>query len=202
MTDLRNNIWEEEQDFPQPKHTPINSEADRVVQIVINAVNGSVDAFGKLYIAYVEKIYRYIFYHVMNKSMAEDITEDTFIKAWKAIGSCRGREKTFSSWLYRIAHNQMVDELRRNKRGLFVDIDTIEIIGSAERDLERRLEKQELLMVLDCLSPQQRQVITLKFIEDLKNDEISIITGKSQEAIRVLQMRALSKLRKELSKRY
>ena len=198
MDDFRNKGYQE--NINQPAFEPETSEKSKVEKLVVQAVNGNTDAFGELYIIFVEKIYRYIFYHVKSKTTAEDITGEVFLKAWRAISSCRGKENTFSSWLYRIAHNQMIDEIRKRQRRPFLELENIENISDSESSVEGYLEQQELLEVVDCLPPNQRRLIILKFIEGMDNREIANILGKSEGALRVMQMRALSTLKKELSK--
>lgn len=198
MDEFRNKGQQENKN--QPAFEPETSEKLKVAKLVVQAVNGKTDAFGELYIIFVEKIYRYIFYHVKSKTTAEDITGEVFLKAWRAINSCRGKENTFSSWLYRIAHNQMVDEIRKRERRPSLELEHVENISDPKSSVEEHLEQQELLELIDCLPPNQRQVIILKFIEGMDNREIANIMGKSEGAIRVMQMRALATLKKELSK--
>ena len=132
--------------------------------------------------------------------IAEDITQEVFIKAWKAIGSCKGKEQTFSSWLYRIAHNQVVDQFRSAQKRPAVEItlDSLPESSDIEKETEIKLEWEQTLETISCLPEKQKQVIVLKFIEGMDNREIEKITGKSQNAIRVLQMRALNTLRQQL----
>ena len=169
-----------------------------VVRLVEKAASGNFEAFGKLYHIYVERIYRYVFYQVKDKMLAEDITADVFVKALKAINSCRGKESTFSAWLYRIAHNSIIDNFRRAKRTMTIEIETARNLSSPKQEAEINLDRQELLEVIADLPPNQRQVIILKFIEGMDNGEIGRIMGKSQVAIRILQMRALAALRERL----
>ena len=133
---------------------------------------------------------------------AEDITEEVFIKAWKAIDSCKGKEQTFSSWLYRIAHNQMVDKLRSTQKRQAVEVHTQSLPETAdiERETEARLEWEQTLEAISCLPKKQKQIVILKFVEGMDNREIERITGKSQNSIRALQMRALSTLCQRLHK--
>jgi len=198
MDDCRNKGHQE--NINHPVFKPETSEKSTVEKLVAQAVNGNTDAFGELYSLFVEKIYRYIFYHVKSKTTTEDITGEVFLKAWRAIGSCRGKENTFSPWLYRIAHNQLIDEIRKRQRHPSVELENAENISDSESSVEEYSKQQELLGVIDCLPPNYKQVIILKFIEGLDNREIANIMGKSEGAIRVLQMRALSTLKKELSK--
>ena len=170
-----------------------------VVRLIKRAAGGNFEAFGELYNIYLERIYRYVFYQVRDKMTAEDLTEEVFLKAWKSIDTCRGKEQTFSSWLYRIAHNHVIDNLRSQRKYLSADMEALAEVSSPELGEEGKLERQEMLEVISDLPQNQKQVIILKFIEGLDNREIGQITGKSQGAVRVLQMRALAALRQRLS---
>ena len=170
-----------------------------VVRLIKRAAGGNFEAFGELYNIYLERIYRYVFYQVRDKMTAEDLTEEVFLKAWKSIDTCRGKEQTFSSWLYRIAHNHVIDNLRSQRKYLSVDMEALAEVSSPELGEEGKLERQEMLEVISDLPQNQKQVIILKFIEGLDNREIGQVMGKSQGAVRVLQMRALATLRQRLS---
>lgn len=171
-----------------------------IIRLVEKAAGGNFEAFGELYGVYLDRIYRYVFYQINNKMAAEDITEEVFLKAWKAIGSCKGKEKTFSSWLYRIAHNQMVNTLRGANKVTSLDKENSVDITDPKQDVAVNMEYQELLETMAGLPTNQRQVLILKFIEGLNNREIGKITGKSEGAIRITQMRALALLKKKLGK--
>ena len=168
--------------------------------LVKRAVGGDSEAFGELYSTYLDKIYRYVFYQVKDKTAAEDITEEVFIKAWKAIKSCKGKEQTFLPWLFRIAHNHIIDTFRKKKRELSVEMETVADVFDQRLEVEAKLERQQLLKVIGRLTPNQRQVIILKFLEGLDNSQIGRVMHRSQGAIRVLQMRALATLRQTLEK--
>ena len=198
MSDFRNKGHQENKS--EPAFEPETNEKSKVEKLVVQTVNGDTDAFGDLYIIFVEKIYRYVFYHIKSKTDAEDITGEVFLKAWRAISSCRDKENTFSQWLYRIAHNQVVDEIRKRQRRPSLELDDVETISDSESSVEGYSEQQELLKVIDRLPSNQRRVIILKFIEGMDNREIAKIMGKSEGALRVMQMRALAALRKELGK--
>ena len=171
-----------------------------IEELVIQAIIGDTQAFGELYTNYVTKIYRYVYYHIHNKERAEDITQEVFLKAWKAIGSCRGKEKTFSSWLYRIAHNLIIDKLRKSQKQSTREAELPEDIRDTADRMEISLEQRDLLTVIELLPPNQKQVIIMKFIEGMDNREIAETIGKSTGAVRILQMRALDTLRKALDK--
>jgi RNA polymerase sigma-70 factor (ECF subfamily) len=169
-----------------------------IVRLVEEAAGGNFDAFGELYNIYLDQIYRYVFYQVNDKMTAEDITEEVFVKAWKAIRSCKGKEKTFLSWLYRIAHNHLITTLRSRKKFTSIEKYNLVEIIDPQIEFEAETEYKELLKKISCLPKNQRQVIILKFIEGLDNREIGKVIGKSEGAIRVSQMRALATLRQKL----
>jgi len=196
MKDKRNNSAGEK---AHATDKPLPSEQDKAIRLVKRAIGGDFAAFGNLYGIYLDRIYRYVFYQVKDKMTAEDITEEVFLKAWKAINSCKGKEQTFSSWLYRIAHNRVIDIFRSQRKERTVEMETVAELNQPAVEIETELDHQEILNNLTDLPPNQRQVIILKFIEGLDNQEIGRIIGKSQGAIRVLQTRALAKLREKLN---
>lgn len=170
-----------------------------LIMLVEEAASGNFEAFGELYSFYLDRIYRYVFYQVNDRMTAEDITEEVFLKAWKAIGTCKGKEKTFLSWLYRIAHNHLINTLRSMTRLISIEKDNIIELTDPKQEIEANLDYQALLETITCLPQNQKQVIILKFIEGMDNREISKIMRKNEGAIRVLQMRALSKLKERFN---
>ena len=169
-----------------------------VSRLVDEATGGDIEAFGNLYSIYLDRIYRYVFYQVKSKMTAEDLTEEIFLKAWEAIGRYRQRKLAFSAWLYRIAHNHVIDYFRTRRQHLVLDEATLATTGNLEKEAEEKQMQQELAKAISYLPPQQRQIIILKFIEDLDNREIAQIMRKREGAVRVMQMRALSALRQKL----
>jgi len=198
MTDFRNK--DREQNRVQSATDTVTPDQLTILRLVERAAEGDFETYGELYSIYLDRIYRYVFHQVKDKMTAEDITEEVFIKAWKAIDSCRGKEQTFLPWLYRIAHNQVIDNLRSRRKHLHIEIETVDTVGGPQLEAAGDLEQQELLGMIAYLPQNQRQVIILKFIEGLDNREVADTMGKSQGAIRVLQMRALAKLRKDLAR--
>jgi len=190
LKDIRSNNNEENKDQARDK-----PEITRLVEL---AAAGNFEAFGKLYHIYAEKIYRYVYYQVKDKMTAEDITADVFLKALEAIKSCKGKEATFSSWLYRIAHNRTMDNFRSMKRKPIVDTEAVTNLADPKQEVEKKVERQELLEVIAELPQNQSQVVILKFIGGLDNREIGRTMGKSEGAVRILQMRALAMLRDKL----
>ena len=153
-------------------------------------------AFAELYNAYVEKIYKYIFYKVGNAVEAEDLCEQVFLKAWEAIGRYTWCGYPFSSWLYRLAHNLVVDHYRTRRES--VPLHEVLTTSSEPEDpqdsLLQTLDAAELSDAISQLTDDQRQVISLKFIEGYENAEIAQMLNKKEGAIRALPYRALRSL--------
>jgi len=154
------------------------------------------DAFAELYHAYVEKIYKYIYYKVGNPCEAEDLCDQVFLKAWEAIGRYTWYGYPFSSWLYRLAHNLVVDHYRTRREILPLDDALLirEEPVDPEAALASSVASSELRQAIQQLTREQRQVICLKFISGYANSEIAATMGKKEGAIRALQYRALRSL--------
>lgn len=179
----------------------VNADSEQhILELVDKSARGDSKAFGRIYDLFIDRIYRYVFYHVKDKMVAEDITQQVFIRAWESIGSFEWKGKQFSSWLYAIAHNHTVDYYRSCQREIKLKE---RIIADQETGTEHNEgqsdTREELQAALSCLSPDQREIIILKFIEGLDNRQISEIMTKNEVAIRVAQMRALNALRKNFT---
>ena len=169
-------------------------------ELVKKAKKGDAEAFGQLYLKYLSGIYRYFYFRIgQDRSTAEDLAQQVFFKAWKALPSYKQQGLAFSVWLYRIAHNLLVDSYRKRKEETRLsdfypsEEDTFgKVVVEEEHDILKR--------AVSILTDDQNQVILLKFVEDFGNREISAITGKREEAIRALQHRAIAKLREILEK--
>lgn len=169
--------------------------------LVRQAVNGDQAAFTQLYDGNFDRIYRYIYVRVRNQAEAEDLTQDVFIKALEAIGSYKWRDLPFSAWLFKIAHNRVIDYMRKvskEKRGSLDEACAV----SAEDPVhiaEQRAEVGELKAALSRLPEAQREVATLRFIAQLSIAEVAKTLGKSEGTVKALQFNATASLRKALS---
>jgi RNA polymerase sigma-70 factor (ECF subfamily) len=148
----------------------------------------------------VTPIFRFVYFRVGKWDDAEDLTQMTFLKAWNAMPRFEERGNPFSSLLYAIARNVIVDYWRKKREiSLEEHEETIHQIEDEKQnpslDAETKEAKQNILKAVDELSEGQQEIIMLKFIEGLSNKEIANITGKSGEAIRALQYRGLRVLR-------
>ena len=173
-------------------------DPSEVAQLVDRAAGGNFEAFGQLYGIYLDRIYRYAFHQVKDRMTAEDITEEVFVKAWKAIKSCKGKGRTFSAWIYRIAHNHIINTIRNTQKFTSIEMENVADISDPKLEVEMKLEQQELTEMIAGLPQNQRQVVVLKFIEGLDNRETGKIMRKSEGAVRILQMRALTTLRPKI----
>ncbi len=171
-------------------------------ELIIRARRGDTAAFGDLYERYLNTIYRYVLYRVSDVAEAEDLTETTFLKAWQALADYRVRDVPFNAWLYRIAHNVIVDQHRTRKDTLSLDqyIEIRDETASPEDCLGWHESVESLTLALQQLPPAYQQVLALRFISGLSHAETGRVLGRSEEAVRVLQHRALSALRTLLDK--
>jgi RNA polymerase sigma-70 factor (ECF subfamily) len=171
--------------------------------LVERAVAGAADAFGELYLLYMDAIYRYIYYRVGSADATEDLTEQVFLNAWEALPGYEQRGSPFTSWLYRIAHSVVVDHYRRRKPTVPMPApEEIDWESEEPAPLEQVIEAEDaaaLAAATAQLPEEQQQVIVLRFIEGLKHTEVARIIGKSEGACRVIQRRALVALNRLLS---
>lgn len=163
------------------------------------AKSGQKEAFGVIYNYYLPKIYRFVFLKVSNKTTAQDLTHEAFLNAWKNLKTYESRECPFSSWLYQIARNEVIDFYRTRKK-----IIPLEELQEAieEKSLKINQEKidtvlrlEQIKYLIKFLKPEQQDVLIMRFIEDLSSEEIAAAINKSPGAVRLIQHRALNSLK-------
>ena len=171
-------------------------------QLINKAINGDAKAFGKLYEEYIDAIYRYVYFRVGSEVEAEDLTDEVFVRAWEALPEFRpSASYSFSAWLYRIAHNLVVDSYRRRSPVTFSrdELDKNRTrLPSVEEEAQIRHEAANLVNAVQHLTDVEQDVIVLRFVEGLSHREVAQVIGKSESASRVIQHRALAALRKIL----
>ena len=185
---------------PATEKAPQISQA-LVQELVARAQQGDQDAYATLYNTYSKKIHSYLRYHLNNRAdVAEDLAADVFLKAMEKINSYQFNGVPFSAWLYRIAHNHLIDYLRAQPKKQGVSLD--ECIGvddpSAEKSLDATLTHQQLSGAFDGLTGEQRQVIVYRFLQDRSIADTARLMEKNEDAIKQLQVRALRNMRKVL----
>lgn len=155
-------------------------------------------ALTQLYEENFDRIYRYIVLKIGDRTEAEDMTQQVFLNALKSISSFKWKGMPFSSWLYRIAHNQVVDYLRKKGKRATVPLDESMKAGNDDpgHAAERKTEIEELAAATQKLTRLQQEVISLRFGGELSVAEVAKVMGKSEGAIKALQHSAIAALRK------
>jgi RNA polymerase sigma-70 factor, ECF subfamily len=173
-------------------------------QLVLQAQAGNSEAFGQLYDAYMERIYRFVYFRVEDQQTAEDITSQVFLKAWGNLDRFRFSRTPYLAWLYTIAHNAVIDHYRTRKVATALDdvqLSQPDHSEAVENEIDLTVEMQSVKSALQTLTDDQQKVLTLKFIEGMSNNEIARHLGKREGAIRALQMRGLQALAKQLEEK-
>ncbi len=177
---------------------------EREKELAIRASSHDPEAFAELYDLYVDKIYNYVYYKVGNTAEAEDLTAQVFTRAWEAIGSYQWQGHSFSPWLFRIAHNLVVDYHRARRPTVVLDaLETHPNLSNTDENrpeqvLQSMMTMERIREAIDQLTEEQQTVIILRFIEGYSTADIAEIMGKQRGAIRGLQFRGLAALRKIL----
>lgn len=162
-------------------------------------------AFGELYRLYVKRIYNYHYRHTSDQVEAEDLTSRTFHKALRNLHRYEDQKgASFQSWLFRIAHNLVVNWYRDNSRHPEVSMGALETLttdrGNPHKAIEKAEEHVRLLNLISDLSEDRKTLIFLKFVERMTNVEIGDVLGKTEGAIKALYYRTLSSLRETAAK--
>ncbi|OGO19934.1 MAG: hypothetical protein A2Z14_00660 [Chloroflexi bacterium RBG_16_48_8] len=170
--------------------------------LILASTEGDGKAFETLYVRYMQAIYRYIFFRVGDEIQAEDLTEEVFVRAWEALPKYQHRKHPFSSWLYRIAHNLIIDYYRKKKpipisNGLMRSHPNQ--AESLDYLVNRKQETQLLVDAIQQLSGLEQEIVLLRFVEGLSHKEIAAMVGRSQTSCRVILHRALKSLRSTLT---
>jgi RNA polymerase sigma-70 factor (ECF subfamily) len=167
--------------------------------LVGRAGGGDRQAFGELYDRHVTPVYRHIYCMVNDRQLAEDLTAQTFLQALQAIGRYEERGIPFRVWLLRIAKNLTINHCRLERNHNSSRNHGSERASlSPEQFCEAKLREEEVWRAVRSLGRDQRQVIILRFVDGLSYPEVAQVLGKSIGAVRVVQYRALSALRRAL----
>lgn len=176
-------------------------------ELIKRAQKGDGEAFGGLYDHYSQAIFRFIAIRVTEREEAEDILHEVFLSAWQKLPNYVAKGFPFSSWLYRIARNRVIDYYRTKKAHVRIDDplsdlrdqlpDEQQPRADVELDITLSLEKAQA--AISQLSSDQQEIIILRFVEDLSPKEVALILGKKEGAIRTIQFRAIQALKKILN---
>lgn len=184
----------------------IGFRADRKTQVIVaddipalvTAAQNNPTEFGRLYDRYVQPIYRYIYSRVGRAHEAEDITSQTFVAAYEALGRYRERGQ-FSAWLFRIARSKINDHFRRSRRE--VGLEAAGEILEREDALGVLIRAEELSRIrslISHLNEEEQELIRLRYVADLSFREIADLLGRREEAVKKFVYRLLARLKSQL----
>jgi RNA polymerase sigma-70 factor (ECF subfamily) len=159
------------------------------------------DKLAAIYDEYYQAIYRYVYRQVGDVETARDLTAEVFHRLLRTVQSGGSPDRHPKAWLYRTAHNIVVDHYRRqqHRRHLPLDEELINANDDPVGTAERRLSGAQVRAALRRLTADQQQVIVLKFLEGLSNQEVAAVLGKPVGAVKSLQHRALAALQRHLA---
>jgi RNA polymerase sigma-70 factor (ECF subfamily) len=187
-------------------HQPDDPERDRVNALVTLAQQGDAEAFGLVYDRYVDQIYRYLYYRVGSHALAEDLTSETFLRALRRIDSFTYTGKDIGAWFTTIARNLVTDHVKSSRFKL--EVSTADMLDAdqsnpdgddgVETQVIERLRDAALLDAVRQLKPEQQECIVLRFLQGLTVAETSGVMGRSEGAVKQLQLRAVRALAKLL----
>ena len=160
------------------------------------------DAFGLVYREFAPRIHRFVEYRTRNRELAEDLTNQVFMQALKAIDRYQHRSvPEFTAWLFRIARNALSDHWRRSRPVVQLDPDIHLKDHVDSGDFPDRIARsEELVDAMQKLTPEQGEVLALRFSQGMSHAQIASIIGKKETAVRALQFRALTTLRAVLAR--
>ena len=168
-------------------------------QEVKRAARGDGDAAGLLFDHYYPRVYRYALSKLNRAQDAEDVAAETFARVLRRLDRFRWRGAGFEAWIFRIAYNLIVDNYRGSGRERLTDDDNDEAQETTPEDLYFQTETaSELSKMLNTLSPDQKEVLLLRFAAGLDTDEICRVMGRNPNAIRQLQFRAIETMRQRM----
>jgi RNA polymerase sigma-70 factor, ECF subfamily len=181
---------------------PLPDEPE-IVALVDRAVRRDRQAFAELYDRFLTPVYRYLYYRTGVVADAEDLSEQVFLQAWAAVDRFRWVGKPFRSWLYTLAHHALVDHRRRARPTQSLDDADYPLdvpSPTALGEFSRWIDAELLAGAISRLTPDQQQVIVLKFVDGMDNGQIATLLNKREGTIRALQMRGLQRLRRDLER--
>lgn len=168
------------------------------IQAILNCQSGNLKDFGILYDKYIEKIYSFVFFRVNHKESTQDIVSDVFFKALNKINRFDMNKASFSTWLYSIARNSVIDYYRGKKSDISIDDLTVKAEDSdVESEIDCRLKLDEIKKYLDEFSPLQQEIITMRIWDELSYKEIKQVMNMSEGALKMTVARILKKIRKD-----
>jgi RNA polymerase sigma-70 factor (ECF subfamily) len=177
-----------------------SAEAD---ELVAAAIEGDAEAFASLFRSTVAIVHRFLQARCSDAALAEDLTQDTFIRAMRAITtSFRGGSSEFVAWIVRIARNRFLDHVKSGRVRWELAVEDVPVTLSTsnpEHDVLAVIEGIDLRRALTFLTAEQQEVVFLRFLQGLQISDVATVTGRSEGAVKALQFRALRSLQKILA---
>ena len=171
----------------------------QIDKLVREAKKGNAKAFGEIYDAYFVPIHKYVFYRVSEEHV-DDVVGTIFIKAWTRLKKYKKTNVTFGAWLFRVAHNTVIDHYRTHKQFYELEerIADDHEKASPQRHAERVLNGERVQRALRSLGDKYQEVIILKYMNEMSNKDVAKVMRTNESNVRTLQFRALKKLKTEL----
>ena len=171
--------------------------------LLASALAGDEEAFGKIYDKYVEEIFRFVLMRTSNKEEAQDLTSEAFLKTWEYVSSSSKRIDNIRALLYRVSRNLVIDYYRKSGRQVqALDEDQFAKIIDQSVDLEESVAKRDdikqAFSLLDNLSEEYRELLLMRYTQDLSTSEIAKALGKKEGTVRVGLHRAIKQLKEIL----
>ncbi|HVL82302.1 MAG TPA: RNA polymerase sigma factor [Actinomycetota bacterium] len=178
-----------------------SEEADR---LVAEAREGNQDAFASLFRASLPIVFSHLRSRCRDKTLAEDLTSETFMRALRAIGGFEGGSRDFLAWVLRIGRNIHLDHVKSGRvrwETVVEELPVEQATSSPEAEALGRIEGDELRAALAELTPEQQEVLQLRFLHGLPIAEVAVVVGRNEGAVKALQFRALKSLARVLAAR-
>jgi len=175
-------------------------------ELIKRAKDGEAEAFGLLYDYYLPKIYRFVLLKVSHREEAEDLTHQAFLRAWENVEKYKDEGFPFSSWLYKIARNAIIDHYRSTRHSKEeVTIEDVEELSDNEdlpldMKLDQKIEIFRISTAIKKLKDVEQDIIIMRFVDDLPHEEVARAVGKSVSATKLIQHRAIKKIKELLAK--
>ena len=196
---------------PPTTATEPPGDCEQMRTLVALAQDGDANAFGKLYDIYYDTVFRYVRYRVSTKALAEDLTSETFLRAWKRIDTFSWRGRDFAAWLTTIGKNLVADHYKSSRHRM--EIHTAQMRDAArpwpfladylepgpEELTVRAISEAELWGAVDRLTDAQRECVTLRILHDKSVRETAQAMGRNEGAIKTLLYRATRALHQQLT---
>ncbi len=181
----------------------VATSKDDLSKVIMQAQQGDQRAFDTIYDRFADALFRYVYARCGDASVAEDLVGDLWVRVVERLASFRlppsGVDPAFAAWLYRIAHNLVIDHFRRKSSGnVPLDPSISDKEPTPDEHAMSNDERRTLHAAIARLTPDQREVVLLRFIEERSNAEVASLTGRSEGAVKVMQHRALGALAKLL----